>query len=318
MSWGNDNSMYVGQTNRGWGSTGPNSYAFQRLVWTGKIPFEMKAVRAMPDGFEIEFTKPVDASSASMIENYDINSFIYKYHPVYGSPAVNIEANPVTGLIVSDDLMRVRLVVDNLRLKHVHEIKVSVVSKDNHALLHNTGYYTLNNIPKGKKAKIKRGKTPVTTPKGKDSKNISTKSGDHALPAKRTTEQPMEWDKVDQVVQMGTVPGLKYDVELVEVKAGARIKLTLVNDDDMPHNMLIVKPGTANKVGEMALQLGMKGMAMDYVPEIDEVLYHTELTSPGQSDTIYIQAPSKPGDYQYLCTYPGHYILMRGILRVVK
>ncbi|MDH5603685.1 MAG: hypothetical protein OEY51_07090, partial [Cyclobacteriaceae bacterium] len=142
MSWGSDHSMYVGQTNRGWGSTGPESYALQRLVWTGKTPFEMKAIRAMPDGFEIEFTKPVDASSASEIENYDISSFIYKYHPVYGSPAVNIEENAIEGIVVSEDKMRVRLVVNNLRLKYIHEIKVAVHSADHMNLLHNTGYYT--------------------------------------------------------------------------------------------------------------------------------------------------------------------------------
>jgi hypothetical protein len=49
-------------------------------------PFEMRAIRAMPDGFEIEFTEPVDIKSAEDIASYSVESFIYKYHPVYGSP----------------------------------------------------------------------------------------------------------------------------------------------------------------------------------------------------------------------------------------
>jgi hypothetical protein len=65
MCWGADNStMYVGGTNRGWGSTGKEPYGLERLIWTGQMPFEIKAMRAMPDGFELEFTLPVDKATA--------------------------------------------------------------------------------------------------------------------------------------------------------------------------------------------------------------------------------------------------------------
>ena len=314
MTWGKDHAMYVGETNRGWGSTGPESYAFERVEWTGKTPFEMKAIRAKPDGFEIEFTKPVDMSSASELENYEISSFIYKYHPVYGSPAVNIERNFVLAAIVSDDHLKVRLVVDNLRLGHIHELKVSTASADGGLLLHNTGYYTLNNLPEGKKIKVKKAKRNKEESKAF---KTPTKGDKTAIERSALGQQSEERRAVDMEIQLGTLPGLKYDKELIEAKAGSRIKITFSNVDDMPHNMLIVQPGTANKVGETALQLGLKGMEMDYVPEMKEVLFHTRLLQPGESDSIYIQVPDKTGDYQYLCTYPGHYISMRGILRVV-
>ena len=65
MAWANDGgSLYIGETNRGWGSSGDANQGLQRLIWNGKTPFEMKAVRAMPDGFEVEFTLPVDKKSA--------------------------------------------------------------------------------------------------------------------------------------------------------------------------------------------------------------------------------------------------------------
>jgi hypothetical protein len=91
MDWA-DNGMFVGMTNRGWGSTGNEPYGLQKLEWTGKVPFEVKAVRAQPDGFELEFTLPVDKKLASIPANYEITSFIYKYHPVYGSPVINDQA----------------------------------------------------------------------------------------------------------------------------------------------------------------------------------------------------------------------------------
>lgn len=153
MSWGTDGSMFVGQTNRGWGSTGKSPYALQRLVWNGKVPFEIKAVYAKPDGFELEFTKPVDKTTAEYVDSYAIKSFIYKHHGKYGSPTINEQECKIKGVIVSEDGMKARLVMEDLRLNYVHEIKaLGVISKDEkYPLLHNFGYYTLNELPEGEK-----------------------------------------------------------------------------------------------------------------------------------------------------------------------
>jgi cytochrome c551/c552 len=154
MCWGSDQTMYIGGTNRGWGSTGKEPYGLERLVWTGQTPFEMKAMRAMPDGFEIEFTQPVDVATAENVENYAARSFTYRYYPVYGSPMVNYKENPVLGAKASADGLRVRLVVDSLRLGYVHAIQPEGVrsAQEKLPLLHGTGYYTLKQLPDGPKA----------------------------------------------------------------------------------------------------------------------------------------------------------------------
>lgn len=150
MNWGHDGSMYAGLTNRGWGSAGTMTAGLQRLVWTGATPMEMKTVKAMPDGFEIEFTMPVDKNTASFVDSYTGRSYIYKYHPVYGSPTTNIEPLAIKGVKVSDDGMKVRLVIDNLRQYYLHEINVSGIrSVSGLPVLHANAYYTLNNIPDG-------------------------------------------------------------------------------------------------------------------------------------------------------------------------
>lgn len=153
MAWANDGSLFVGETNRGWGSAGDANEGLQRLTWNNRLPFEMRAVRAMPDGFEIEFTKPVDPRSAADLASYSIESFIYKYHPVYGSPPVNNEVCKVRGVKVSEDGKKVRLIVDNLRRYYVHNITLEGIrDRDNsYSLVHPTAYYTLNNIPAGQK-----------------------------------------------------------------------------------------------------------------------------------------------------------------------
>lgn len=151
MTWGHDGSLYVGETNRGWGSAGYTNSGLERLVWTGKMPFEMKTVRAKPDGFEIEFTQAVDPASAKDIDSYTGRSFIYKYHPVYGSPTLNEEPLKIKGVKVSADGKKVRVVVENLRQYYVHAVNVPGIrsAENGQGVLHQTAYYTLNNIPEG-------------------------------------------------------------------------------------------------------------------------------------------------------------------------
>jgi cytochrome c551/c552 len=165
MSWANDGSLFVGETNRGWGSAGEANEGLQRLVWNGRIPFEMRKVKAMPDGFEIEFTKPVDKKVAEDLASYNIESFIYKYQAVYGSPPVNNQQCQVKGVKVAPDGMSVRLIVSNLRRYYIHTISLmGIRDKENaYSLVHPTGYYTLNNIPEGAKLNIKEVSTKNTS-----------------------------------------------------------------------------------------------------------------------------------------------------------
>jgi cytochrome c551/c552 len=117
------------------------------------MPFEMKTVKAMPDGFEIEFTKPIDKLVASDLSAYAVESFIYKYQAVYGSPTQNTQKCAVKGVRVSTDGLKVRIVVDGLRTHYIHKITLEGIrdAENSYSLIHPTGYYTLNNIPDGEK-----------------------------------------------------------------------------------------------------------------------------------------------------------------------
>ncbi len=161
MAWAQDGSLFVGETNRGWGSAGEANEGLQRLVWNNKVPFEMRAVRAMPDGFEVEFTQPVDRKSAEDLASYAVDSYTFKYHAVYGSPPVNLEQNKIRGVKVSEDGMKARIVVDNLRPGYIHLLKLNGVrAKDNYyTLVHPNGYYTLNSIPEGQKLNLSEAST---------------------------------------------------------------------------------------------------------------------------------------------------------------
>lgn len=157
MVFAEDQSLFVGETNRGWGSAGDANEGLQRLVWNREAPFEMRTVKAKPDGFEIEFTKPVDRKSAEDLSSYLISSFTYKYFPVYGSPPVKPMDHEVLGVEVSEDGRKVRIAIKDPQQYHVHKISLPGIREaiNSHELVHTDAYYTLNEIPSGDKMVIK-------------------------------------------------------------------------------------------------------------------------------------------------------------------
>ncbi len=113
---------------------------------------------------------------------------------------------------------------------------------------------------------------------------------------------------------------MQYDKKLITVKAGQKVVINLENPDGMQHNLLIIKPGSLQKVGKAADDMlsDPKAAEKQYVPKIAEVLYSTKLVSSGETVTLEFTVPSVPGDYPYVCTFPGHWRGMNGILRVTK
>ena len=308
-----DGSFFTGETERGWGSLGPKKHGIERLVWTGATPFEIKEVKAQPDGFVLTFTSPVDRATAEKPESYSVSGFTYLWHREYGSAPSNRAGCPVRKIVVAPDGLSVRLANICLREGYVHEIKAAGLrsAKGNEALLHHTAYYTLNRFPDGNRIiplEVKEAElcvAPIPAVASANTKKHPTKPGS-------------DWagDDGDKTIILGTQPGLKFDQTLLTVKAGSRVRLVFRNTDDMLHNFVLCAPGKGESVGAAALALGVDGAAKNYVPDTDDVLFHTALVLPEASDTIYFTAPATPGDYDYVCSFPGHSALMKGILRV--
>lgn len=121
-----------------------------------------------------------------------------------------------------------------------------------------------------------------------------------------------------RLVTIKCVTGLKYDLTEIAARPGERLSMTLMNEDVISHNLVIVKPGAAERVGDAAAAMltDPDALARHYVPVIDEVLWHTLVIDPGKSDSIHFDAPKKAGRYPYLCTFPGHWKIMTGVLVV--
>ena len=313
ISHGEDGVMFAGESARGWGSVGAKQFGLERLAWTGRTPLEIKAVQAQPDGFTLTFTKPVDRAVAEKPETYSVSGFTYLYHKAYGSAPVNRLACPVRKVVVAADGLSARLALSCLREGYIHEIKAAGLraADGNEAILHPTTYYTMNRIPDGAR---------IIPPDPKEMELCAPTAAPAAVAntKKHPIKVPADWagDEGDKTILLGTQPGLQFDTTLLTAKAGSRLRLVFRNADDMLHNFVLCTPGRGQSVGAAAMALGLDGAAKSYVPDSEDVLYHTSLVQPGTSDTIFINVPSAPGDYDFVCTFPGHSVLMKGILRV--
>lgn len=315
IAHGDDGVLFVGETARGWGSVGPKQQGIERLVWTGEIPFEIKEVRAQPDGFLLTFTQPVDRATAEKPESYSIAGFTYLYHKAYGSAPTNRMSCAVRKVVVASDGLSARLGAICLREGYVHEVKAAGVraAGSGDPLLHATAYYTLNRFPDG-------GRIIPVEPREAELCIPPVPAVALANTRKHPGRPPSDWPDADgdRTILLGTLPGLKFDTALLTVKAGARLRLVFRNSDDMLHNFVLCAPGRGESVGNAALALGLDGMAKNYVPDSGDVFFHSALTLPDTSDTIFITAPAQPGDYDYICSFPGHAMSMKGILRVER
>ena len=123
-------------------------------------------------------------------------------------------------------------------------------------------------------------------------------------------------------IMLGTLPAvMKFDKATLEAKAGARIMLLFRNDKcPLQHNFLLINPGKLNDIGTLADKMltDPTAMAKFYIPASPDILAHSsKLIGLGQSDLIEFTAPAAPGDYPYVCTFPGHWRMMQGVLKVV-
>lgn len=138
-------------------------------------------------------------------------------------------------------------------------------------------------------------------------------------PADKKTEAP----KADVTVVIESNDQMKFNKNEFKVKEGQMVSLTLKNVGKLPkvamgHNLVILKPAVPAPTFAMS---AMNAKANDYIPTAEEdkakMVAHTKLLGPGESDTITFKAPAA-GTYSYVCTFPGHFGVMKGVMVVEK
>ena len=114
---------------------------------------------------------------------------------------------------------------------------------------------------------------------------------------------------------------MRYDTSRLVVEAGQPFEIRFENVDFMPHNLVLVKPGTREKVGLISGKMKPSDLDDDgraFVPGSPDILAATKLIEPRQKTALKLTAPTEEGEYEYFCSYPGHYLIMWGQLIVTK
>ena len=124
------------------------------------------------------------------------------------------------------------------------------------------------------------------------------------------------------VIELTANDAMKFSATHFEVAAGQEVKVVFTNMGTMPkvamgHNFVLLKKGTDAKA---FVDAAVAAAATEYIPasKADEVIAHTKLLGPKQTEEITFKAPTEPGEYPFICSFPAHYLSgMKGVI-VVK
>jgi azurin len=116
-------------------------------------------------------------------------------------------------------------------------------------------------------------------------------------------------------VEISTIPErMMFTPTEFTVKPGQPVKLVVLNPDAMQHNLVIVRPGALEEIGMAGNEMAKDpaGIAKHFVPESDQVLHATRLIDPNAGVVLRFNAPEASGAYPFVCTFPGHWVVMNG------
>ncbi len=123
-----------------------------------------------------------------------------------------------------------------------------------------------------------------------------------------------------RVVEIATVEAqMSYDVTNFRVAPGQQVEIVFRNEDVLPHNLVIVRPGAGEMVGRAAdaMAADPDAFAKEFIPDSPAVMHATRMLQAGESVRLQFVAPEREGDYPYICTFPAHWITMKGVMEVV-
>lgn len=151
IAWGPDGALYIGGigSTGNWQHTGTLWYGLQRMKFVEDRAFEMLAVRAKSNGFEVEFTEPLKEGDGWNVEDYQVKQWYYQPTEEYGGPKMDEKALPIKSVQVSEDRKKVFLELGGLKPEHVVYIRIlnPFISDKGHELWSSEAWYTLNAIP---------------------------------------------------------------------------------------------------------------------------------------------------------------------------
>lgn len=308
-----DGQLYVSGM-AGWGSYTTDDGCFQRVRYVGGEVQQPIGFHVHSNGIHIEFSSVIDPAIASDARQHFAQQWNYRYSSAYGSPEYSARHAGIRGhdvvsirsAHVGADGKSLFLEIPDLQPVNQLHLNVAVAGDERRDLL-----MTVHALDE-----------PFENFSGyrPDRKIIYPHPilADLALAVNAVPNPYQQAIEGARQVTVRTAGNLSFETREFEVKAGEAIQLTLVNPDVVPHNWALLKPGSEKAVGELANSLvaDPEGAARQYIPDTDDVLAFTDVVEPGKEFSIYFRAPQQPGSYPFMCTFPGHWMIMQGTMIV--
>ncbi len=309
-----DGQLYVvGMT--GWGAYAAADGCFERVRYTGGPVQLPSAFHVCENGVLVSFTRPVDRSITEQPRNQFVQAWNYRYSSAYGSPefstrhpgAPGHDVLTVSSVHVLPDGHTIFIELPDLQPVNQLYLRMRVDSGRPRDL-----FVTVHRLDKPFTA------FPGYTPMVKTIAAHPILADMVALTRPRLPNPYHGKLPNARPVEMIAGKNLSYETPRFTVHAGENVKLTFTNPDVVPHNWVLVKPGTLAKVGDGVNHLIAEPDAAlrQYIPRTDDVLAYTDITPPGEHFTIWFRAPKQKGRYPFLCTFPGHWMVMNGLMTV--
>ncbi|MDA7920436.1 plastocyanin/azurin family copper-binding protein [Verrucomicrobiales bacterium] len=302
----------------GWGDYSLKDGCFHRVRYTGDEVFEPTGFKVHENGIRIDFAIALDSKSISDLSRYFAHAWNYEYAKHYGSPEFSVKEPKSLGhdpveirsVVLLENGKSIFVEMPTMEPVMQHHIRMHLVTEEGKEFktdlfsspMYLGEYFAAEGFAKPNKSKPTAISLRVLKPENEPAGN--TESG--------------EVTEGERSVVVDAIGGLQYAQKEILAKPGEAIALTLRNTDVMPHNLVIVKPGAAKTVGDASFKMlnDPEAGRKHYVPDLPEVLHHIPVINPGVEHVLHFRAPTEPGDYPYICTFPGHWMAMNGVLKV--
>ncbi|CAN5755165.1 hypothetical protein BH11VER1_BH11VER1_25100 [soil metagenome] len=305
-----DGQLYVNGM-QGWGSYTPKDGCFQRVRFTGGATPMPVGFEAHENGVLLKFNQPLDAKVVADAAKHFAQCWNYRYSAAYGSPEYSVRYADAPGhdpleihsAQVLDGGKTLFLEIPQILPASQIHLHVGVKAERAHDV-----FLTAHAL--APEFTIFPGYAKITKT------NHAAQIGVTAPVASKAN--PWAKGEKGREIVIDAALGLQYVQKQLTAKAGELLSLTFKNPDVVPHNWMLAKPGTLQSMGNLVnlMITDPQGLAKHYVPDSKDVLVYTDMTNPKESFTIHFTAPKEKGDYPYLCTFPGHWMVMNGMLKV--
>lgn len=305
-----DGQLYVSGM-AGWGTYTIDDGCFQRIRYTGDKETQLPiGFHVHDNGVRISFSRPVDESIVVNADNHFAQAWNYRYSGAYGSPEYSHrqiglrghDVVPIQSATVLSNGKDVFLEMKDLQLVNQLHLLVRTGDEQDHDL-----FLTVNRMD-----------VPFTEIDGYEpNEKIRLPH-----PMLADLERPMATKRNPfgkpipgaRGITLSAAKNLMFDQDQIVVTPGEVIRFTFKNPDAVPHNWALVEKDSLQEIGQLANQLisDPQALGKQYIPDSKKVLAYTNIVEPFSEHTIHFRAPEQPGRYPYLCTFPGHWMVMNG------